>query len=169
MFSDFLQSHDSFFFFLFDFLHLVCFSPSRCAFISLLEPGGTFTCSFSPSILSPSLLLLLPPSLQSFLPLGKDLPLPHASRLGGGGSDYRWRLSGEVAVEEEEEKEVRKGIRFHVSSGSPPSASLLPSLPPPSTFPPPWQPGDGVAEQGRKTCSPPLPLPTPYVHPPRCR
>lgn len=51
---------------------------------------------FSSPFIASFLLLLLHSS-----PLSWEEPPPssHASRLGGGGSDYRWRLSGEVAVE----------------------------------------------------------------------
>lgn len=119
-----------------------------------------------PFLFFSSLLLLLPPSLLFFLPPGKDLPLPHASRLGGGGSDYCRRLSGEVAVEEEEE-EVRKGIRFHVSSGSPPSASLPPSLLhlflPPGSLETEW-----LSREGKHAALPP-PLSSPPPPPPSIR
>lgn len=133
-FLDLLQSHD--FFSLFDFPPSGLLLSILLRLYFLIRTRGkldVFLLTFYAFLFFSSLLLLLPPSLLSFLPPGKDLPLPHASRLGGGGSDYRWRLSGEVAVEEEKE-EVKKGIRFHVSSGSPQSASLLLSLPPPSTF-----------------------------------
>lgn len=102
--------------------------------------------------------LLLPPSPLSFLPPGKDLPLPHASRLGGGGSDYCRRLSGEVAVEEEKE-EVRKGIRFRVSPALlrlPPSFcsfSSLHRLLPPGSLETEWLSREG------KHAAPPLPSP----------